>query len=112
MWDGWWNGELQKMKYSLGVPKGMRVTPQERGIDTREIVANHMREILASRNFQNEKSRIEWFLVEDKGQLMYMLPKFHCELNHIEQVWALEKLLEHNSRFGNSRKYAETFQDG
>ena len=50
--------------------------------------------------------------MEDKGHLMYMLSKFHCELNHIEQVWALEKLLEHNSRFGHSRKYAETFQDG
>ena len=41
---------------------------------------------------------------------MYMLPKFHCELNHIERVWALEKLLEHNSRFGHSRKYAEHFR--
>ena len=37
-------------------------------------------------NFQNEKSRIEWFLVEDKVHLMYMLSKFHCELNHIERV--------------------------
>ena len=41
-------------------------------------------------DFQNEKSRIEWFSVEDKGHLMYMLPKFLCELNHIERVWALE----------------------
>ena len=60
MQDGWWNGKPQKMNYSLGVPKGMRVILQERGIDTRGIVANDMREVLASHpDFQNEKSRIE-----------------------------------------------------
>ena len=31
------------------------------------------------------------FIVEDKGHLMYMLPKFHCELNPIKRVWAQAK---------------------
>ena len=28
---------------------------------------------------------------EEKGHVVYMLPKFHCELNPIEQVWAEAK---------------------
>lgn len=92
MRDGWWNGKPQKMKYSLGVPKSMRVILQERGVDTRGMVADGMRKVLGSRpDFQNEKSRIERFLVEDKGHIAYMLPKFHCELNPIERVWAQAK---------------------
>lgn len=81
------------MKYSIGVPKGMRVTPQERGIDTRGIVANDMREILASHQLPKSEELTQ-FVVEDKGHLMYMLPKFHCELNPIEQVWAQESAQE------------------
>ncbi len=73
MRDGWWNGRPQN---SLDVHKGMRVILEERRIDTRRIVANDMREVLSSHpDFQNEKSRIERILVEDKGHIMYMLPK-------------------------------------
>ena len=36
------------VNYSLGVPKGMQVILQERRIDTREMVANDMKEVLAS----------------------------------------------------------------
>ena len=78
------------------------------------------------RNFQNKKSRIEQLLVEDKGHIEYMLPKFNCEVNPIECVWAQEKRCskaycrygvnppaEHCtpcSRFDDSRKYASTLQ--
>ena len=65
MRDGWWNGKLQKMKYSLGVPKGMRVILQER---VRGRVVTDMRNILASHpDFQNENSRIEQFFGGGKG---------------------------------------------
>ena len=36
-------------------------------------------------NFQNEKSRIERLLVEDKEHIEYMLPKFNCEVNPIKR---------------------------
>jgi len=50
-----------------------------------------MREVLGSHaDFKCEKSQIEWFLVEE-GHITYMLPKFHCELNPIERVWAQAK---------------------
>ena len=92
MRDGWWNGKPQKMNYALGVPKGMRVVLEERGIDTCRMNGEQMREVLKSHpDFRNEKSTIERFLVEERGHIMYMLPKFPCELNLIERVWAQAK---------------------
>ena len=50
-----------------------------------------MREVLNSHpDFKYEKSKIERYLAE-KGHIVYMLPKFHCELNPIERVWAKSK---------------------
>ncbi len=92
MRDGWWAGKAQKRNYSLGVPKGMRVVLEERGIDTRNMNADKMREVLSSHSdFKSEKSSVERFLGEEKGHIVYMLPKFHCELNPIERVWAQAK---------------------
>ena len=80
------------MNFALGIPKGMRVVLKERGIDTSKMNADMMQEVLGNHpDFKNEKSRIECFLVEEKGHIMYMLPKFHCELNPIERVWAQAK---------------------
>ena len=76
----------------MGVPKGMRAVLEERGINTRNMNADKMREVLGSHpDFKNEKSTIERFLGEEKGHVVYMLPKFHCELNLIEWVWAQAK---------------------
>ena len=92
MRDGWWVGKPQKMNYSLGVQKGMRAVLEERGINTWNMNADKMREVLGSHpDFKNEKSTIEWFLGEEKRHVVYMLPKFHCELNPIERVWAQAK---------------------
>lgn len=92
MRDGFWNGQRQKMNYALGVPKGMKVVLEERGVSTRGMVADDMRRVLGGfPDFQNEKSSVERFLGEEKGHIVYMLPKFHCELNPIERVWAQAK---------------------
>ena len=65
---------------------------EQRGVNTRGMNAERMREILGSHSdFKNEKSRIERFLVEEKGHIVYFLPKYHCELNPIERVWAQAK---------------------
>lgn len=48
-----------------------------------------MRGILGSHlDFINEKSSVEQFLNKEKKHIVYMLPKYHCELNQIEIVWA------------------------
>ena len=54
--------------------------------------ADEMRTALGSHpDFKNEKSSIKRFLIEEKGHVVYMLPKFHCELNPIERVWSQSK---------------------
>ena len=93
MRDGWWGGKPQPMCFNLGkIPKGMRRVLEERGVDTRGMKAEKMREVLGSHpDFKNEKSSIERFLGEEKKHIVYMLPKYHCELNPIERVWAQAK---------------------
>ena len=56
------------------------------------MIADQMREVLKEHpDFKNQKSTIERYLVEERGHIMYMIPKFHCELNPIERVWAQAK---------------------
>ena len=55
MRDGFWNGKVQKMNFALGIPKGLRRVLEERGIDTREMNADKMREVLSSHpDYKNE----------------------------------------------------------
>ncbi len=77
------------MNYALGVPKDMRVVVEERGVNTHGMVAEQMREV--PRGDPDISSMIERFLVEERGHVMYMIPKFHCELNPIERVCAQAK---------------------
>jgi len=92
MHDGFYDGKVQKMNYAIGIPKGLRVILEERGVNTHGMNADRMREVLSGySDFKNEKSRIERLLTEDHGHIMYYLPKFHCELNPIERVWGQSK---------------------
>ena len=87
MHDGIWNVKPQKMNFNIGIPKGLCVVLQERGVDTCGMSAQRMRDVLDSHaDFRNEKSRIEHYLFEEKGHITYFLPKYHCELNPIERV--------------------------
>ena len=65
MRDGFWNGKVQKMNFSLGVPKGLCAVLEERGISTRKMNADEMRKVLGSHpDFRDEKSRVERFMAE------------------------------------------------
>ena len=77
----------------MRVPKGMRAVMEERGINTRNMNADKMREVLGSHpDFKNEKSTIERFCRgEERGHVVYMLPKLRCKLNPIERVWTQAK---------------------
>ena len=91
MRDGWWGGKPQKMNVG-GVPKGLKRVLEERGINTTTLLQNDMRTILGSHpDFKYEKSRVERLLTDEFGHIVYMIPKFHCELNPIERVWAQAK---------------------
>ena len=92
MRDGFWDGTARRMVTSAGIPEGMRMVLEERGVNTLGMTGEKMREVLASRaDFKNEKSKIERDLIDEKGYIVYMLQKFHCELNPIERVWAQSK---------------------
>jgi hypothetical protein len=112
-------GRVQKMNYTLGVPKGMRAVLQERGVDVSGMVAENMKKALAEmEDFKNEKSLIEHFLIS-KGHVPVILPKFHRELNPVGttqmlhesplQVHAPIVTQEHSEcvRFCVSGKYSE-----
>ena len=47
MCDGFWDGKVQSMNQG-GVPKGMKLVLQERGIDVRGMTATQMKEVLGS----------------------------------------------------------------
>lgn len=88
MRDTVWQGKVQKMNFALGVPKGMRQVLEERGIHTRTLKADDMRKILSQHDdFRDEKSLLEQVLTK-RGHISIFLPKFHPELNPIEQFWA------------------------
>ena len=98
MRDTVWQGQVQKMNFSLEVPKGMRTVLNGRGVDTTGMVADKMRETLAEMDdFKNEKSLIDHLLIR-KGHIPVFLPKFHPELNPLERVWAQLKHLHEGSR--------------
>ena len=83
------------MYFNLGmIPKGMQQVLEERGVNAHGMKADKMRDILGSHpDFTKEKSSVERFLGKEKKHIAYMLPKYHCELNPIEQVWAQVKRL-------------------
>ena len=91
MRDTIWNGRVQKMNFSIGVPKGMKLILDERGVNTSKMNGDEMRKILSEmEDFKNETCRIEHFL-NGKGHICLFLPKFHPELNPIERVWSQAK---------------------
>ena len=93
MRDTYYNGRLQKMVFSDSdrTPKGMKKVLEERGVNVSKMKAEDMRQALQSMNdFKYEKTKVENLLL-DSGYKAYFIPKFHCELNPIERVWAQSK---------------------
>ena len=74
-----------------GIPKGMKVVLEERGVETVGMKAKEMRELLKTfPDFKNQKTKLEDY-VENRGHVCIYYPKFHCELNPIERVWCQSK---------------------
>ena len=58
----------QRMVNSASIPKGLHVVLEERGMTAEKLL-----EVLGSYpDFKNEKSRIESFLTEQKGTIVYV----------------------------------------
>lgn len=81
MRDTVWAGKPQKLCFNIGLPKGMKIVLEERGINTDSLHKEDMQMILRNHDdFHNEKPRIFHFL-EQKGHKAIFLPKFYPELN-------------------------------
>ena len=87
MRDTVWTGKPQKLVMADGTPKGAAMILEERGIQTRSLVLDDMRVLLANHpDFKHEKNALDTML-GDRGHTAVFLLKFHCELNGIERVW-------------------------
>ena len=75
------------MVFNVGnVAKGMKRVLEERGINTVSLRADDMRKILSNHDDLKYGKTILKYLTE-RGHKVYMIPKFHWELNPIERVW-------------------------
>ena len=89
--DTVWDGKVQRMVFNVAVLKGLIQVLKERGRYRNGMKLDEMRaEISGHPDFKNEKTKIEHFL-NGKGYGCVFLPKFHCELNPIEQCWGQAK---------------------
>ena len=89
--DTIWNGQTQKMVFSIGVPKGLIQVLKERKCYVPGMKLEEMRRVISSHSdFADEKTKLETFLHEC-GHICIMLPKFHYELNPIERCWGQAK---------------------
>ena len=71
-----------------GTPKGMKLVLEERSVNVSGLKAEDMRLALQQmHDFKYEKTKLENLLVS-YGYRGIFIPKFHCELNPIERVWA------------------------
>ena len=71
-----------------GTAKGLWTILQECGINTATLKAEDVQTILSNHDdFVNEKTQVEHY-ISSRG---FKLPKFHCKLNPIEQVWGQSK---------------------
>ena len=95
MRDAVWGGKPQAMVKDDGSAKGLRTILRERGIDTESTKADDMHTVLSfHKDFSVENAIVEEYL-KGRGHQVYFLPKFHCELNAIERVWAQAKVYCH-----------------
>ena len=91
MYDTIYNGKLQKMVLADGTPKGMKLVLEERSVNVSGMKAEDMRLALQQmHDFKYEKTKLENLLVS-YGYRGIFIPKFHCELNPVERVWAQSK---------------------
>ena len=85
-------GREQKMVFDDdSTPKNMKQVLFERDVNITKMTADQMREILQNMPyFKYEKTRVETLLNSNNFK-SYFIPKFHCELNPTERVWAQSK---------------------
>ena len=106
MHDTIWEGKVQSLvfppdhpKYP-GLPKGARQIAVERGLDHTVKKKYLVAQIAECEDFKNETCELIVKLVESYGFVCLFIPKFHCEFNPAELVWASSKAFcRHNCTY-------------
>lgn len=91
MKDTRWNDSVQHMTLPDGTPKGMRTVLEERGINTKGMTADKLREELKKFDDFRFSPTILEEVVAARNHVCLYLPRFHCELNPIERCWCHSK---------------------
>ena len=93
------NGKVQQMVLPDGRLKGMKIVLQERGVDTKGMNVQKMRETLSKYpDFASSKTIVQ-DKIEARGHLCMFFPKFHYELNASERNWCHAK--KHSRKYSN-----------
>lgn len=96
-----YNGTHQEMVFTTGenkgLPKGLKLVLQERGLWDKNMTKSAAQEALSKcEDFAHEPTILQ-HTVKQRGHLCIYLPKFHCELNPIEMVWSDTKKYTRNN---------------
>jgi transposase len=109
MHDTVWNGRVQKMVFPsdhpkfAGLPKGAACIAEERGIPggVRGKKKDEIIEWLSQcDDFLNETCLLQK-KHQEAGQIALFLPKFHCEFNPAELIWANSKQILRKQSISN-----------
>lgn len=85
------HGAPQRMTTPDGIPKGLKLVLEERGVDTRKMKQEDMIAKLSEfPDFKNERNKVARLLRRFEHGCLF-LPKFHPELNPIERVWGKQR---------------------
>ncbi|CAB4492243.1 unnamed protein product [Rhizophagus irregularis] len=99
------DGEIQSMHLSDGRPKGIKLVLEEKGLWKKELkrICSECKIHSPTKNdccavrilslqpdFAAQRPLIQE-IIEDRGHKIIFYPKFHCELNFIEQFWGAAK---------------------
>ena len=107
-----WGGRIQRLVDNDGIPKGMKLVPEERGVDTSNMRAKEMRELLKTfPDFRAQKTIFEDYL-DHRGHVCIFYPKFHCELSPIERVWCRSKKHTHAYADGTITRLRKIVPEG
>lgn len=96
MRPGWWVDKRGRRREQLmvdraGQPKGLHQVLTERGLFREGMVKADMVPLLAKQpDFAGQPTLVE-DLLSKRGHHALFLPKFHCELNPVERIWATAK---------------------
>ena len=121
MRDGWYidaNGDrvVQQMwllnENGVQVPKGLDLVLRERGIEILKTWrVGDLRKVLADYDdFKEQKSMLHAYIMA-QGHACHFLPKFHCELNEMELIWALGKKRFKKANTFNSKTHIKRLKE-